>query len=59
MLSNRPLCRRCGAEDEISAHILWECEAVATLRHVRVYLGSFLLDPEDIKSFKSGGHLKL
>ena len=22
-LTNNPLCRRCGAEDETSAHILW------------------------------------
>jgi hypothetical protein len=32
----------------LSAHILCECEALASLRHV--YLGSFFLDPEDIKS---------
>jgi len=36
-LTNSPLCRRHGAEDETSAHILCECEAVAALRHV--YLG--------------------
>jgi hypothetical protein len=45
-LSDSPLCRRCGAQDETSAHILSECEALASLRHV--YLGSFLLEPEDI-----------
>jgi hypothetical protein len=28
-LSDSPLCRRCGAEDEISIHILCECEALA------------------------------
>jgi hypothetical protein len=39
-LSDSPLCRRCGAEDETSAHILCECEALASLR--RAYLGSFL-----------------
>jgi hypothetical protein len=43
-LSDSPLCRRCGAEDETSAHILCECEALASLRHV--YLGSFFLEPE-------------
>jgi hypothetical protein len=48
-LSDSPLCRRCGAEDETSTHILCECEALASLRHV--YLGSFFLEPEDIKSF--------
>jgi len=34
--------------EETSAHILCECEALASLRHV--YLGSFFLEPEDIKS---------
>jgi hypothetical protein len=38
-LLDSPLCRRCGAEDETSVHILCECEAL--------YLGSFFLDPED------------
>jgi len=51
-LSDSPLCRRCGAEDENLAHILCECEALASLRHV--YLGSFFLDPEDIKSVSLG-----
>jgi hypothetical protein len=55
-LSDSPLCRRCGAEDETSTHILCECEALASLRHM--YLGSFFLELEDIKSM-SGGHLEL
>jgi len=38
-LSDSPLCRRCGAEDETSAHTLCECEALASLR--QAYLGSF------------------
>jgi hypothetical protein len=46
-LEDSPLCRRCGVE-ETSAHILCECEALASLRHA--YLGSFFLEPEDIKS---------
>jgi ribosomal protein L40E len=50
-LTNSPLCRKCGAEDETSAHILCRCEALASLRHL--YLGTFL-EPGDIKS-----HLKL
>jgi hypothetical protein len=50
-LSDSPLCRRCGAEDETSADILCECEALASHRHV--YLGSFL-EPEDIKSISLG-----
>ena len=51
-LSDSPLCRRCGAEDETSAHMLCECEALASLRHV--YLGSFFLEPKDIKSISVG-----
>jgi hypothetical protein len=47
-LSDSPLCRRCGAEDETLAHILYGCEALASFRHV--YLGSFSLESEDIKS---------
>ena len=46
-LSDSPLCRRCGAEEETSAHILCECEALASHRHA--YLGSFL-ERDDIKS---------
>ena len=42
-LTNIPLCRRCGAECETSAHTLCECEALTSPRHV--YLGSFSLDP--------------
>jgi len=51
-LSDSPLCRRCGVEEETSAHILCECEALALLRHV--YLGCCFLDPEDIKSINLG-----
>jgi hypothetical protein len=47
-LPDSQLCRRCGAEDETSAHTLCECEALASLRHA--YLGSFFLGPENIKS---------
>ena len=43
------LCRKCGVEEETSAHILRECEALASLRHA--YLDSFFLEPEDIWSF--------
>ena len=43
-----PLCSRCGAEEEISVHILCECEALA----------SFFSDPEDVKEHKSGCHLE-
>jgi len=51
-LLDSPLCWRCGAEEETSAHILCECEALALFRHV--YLGSFFLDPEDINSISLG-----
>jgi hypothetical protein len=45
-LSDSPLCR-CGAEEETSALILCECEALASLSHA--YLGSFFLQTEGIK----------
>jgi hypothetical protein len=51
-LSDSPLYRRCGAQDETSAHILYECEALASLRYV--HLGSFFLEPEDIKTISLG-----
>ena len=51
-LANRPLCWRCGAEDETLAHTLHEGAALAALRHV--YLGSSFLDPKNIKSLSLG-----
>jgi len=51
-LSDSPLCRRCGAEDETSAHILCECVALASLRYA--YLGFFSLDTEDTESISLG-----
>jgi hypothetical protein len=51
-LIDSPLCRRCGAEKENSRHVLCECEALATLGHTN--LGSFVLDPEDIRSLTLG-----
>jgi len=47
-LIESPLYTRCGAEEETSAHVLCECEALASLRYA--YLGSFFLDPEDVRS---------
>jgi hypothetical protein len=41
------ICRKCGTGEESSVHILCECEALASLRHT--LLGSFFLDPEDIR----------
>jgi hypothetical protein len=46
-LCDSPVCRKCGTGEESSVHILCECEALASLRHK--YLGSFFLDPEDIR----------
>ena len=51
-LTNSPLCRRCGAEDETSDHIPCECEALVSLRHA--YFGSLFLDPEVVKSLSVG-----
>jgi hypothetical protein len=45
---SNPLCRKCGAEDETSGHILCQCEALASIRHA--HLGFFLLEAEDINS---------
>jgi hypothetical protein len=47
-LLDSPLCRRCGAEEETSAHILCECDVLASLRHA--YLDYFFLEPDDINS---------
>jgi hypothetical protein len=55
-LSDSPPCR-CGAEEGTLAYILCECGALASLRHT--YLGSFFLEPEDIKSISLGGHLEI
>jgi len=41
------MCRKCGTEEETSVHILYEREALASLRYT--YLRSFFLDPDDIK----------
>jgi hypothetical protein len=51
-LTDSPLCRKCGLKEETSAHILCESEALAALRYR--YLGSFFLEPEDIKSISLG-----
>jgi hypothetical protein len=46
-LRDSPTCRKCGAGEESSVHILCECEASASLRHK--HLGLFFLDPADIR----------
>jgi len=51
-IGNDPRCRKCGTGEETSVHILCECEAFASLRYT--YLGSFFLDPDDIKKLGMG-----
>ena len=51
VLTNSLLCR-CGAQEETSAHVLCECKALDALRHA--YLGSFFLDPENVKILSLG-----
>jgi hypothetical protein len=51
-LSNNPTCRKCGTEEETSVHIVCECEVLASLRHK--YVGSFFLEPEDIRKLRIG-----
>jgi len=46
-LSDNPICRKCGTEEETSVHVLCACEVLASLR--QSYLGSLFLDPEDIR----------
>jgi hypothetical protein len=51
-LTNSLLCERCGTEEETSAHVLSECEALTSRRHcVRIRAPPFL-DREDVKSVK-------
>jgi hypothetical protein len=45
------MCRKC-TEEETSVHILFECEALALLRHS--YMDFFFLDPDDIKVLGMG-----
>jgi hypothetical protein len=51
-LFNSPLFRWCEAGEETSAHVLCECEALASRRHA--YLGSFFLEPGDVKNLNLG-----
>ena len=51
-LSDNPICRKCGTEEETSFHILCEREALASLRYE--YLGSFFFGPEDIRKLSIG-----
>jgi hypothetical protein len=51
-LSNNPICRKCGTEEETSAHILCACEALSSLRCANP--SYFFLDPEDIRKLNTG-----
>ena len=55
-LHDSPLCRKCGVREETSAHILCECEALASLRHA--HLGSFFR-AGGYQENRLGGHLDL
>jgi len=50
-LNLNPTCRKCGTEEQTSVQILFECEAIVSLRHT--YLGSFFLDREDIRELST------
>ena len=50
-LSDNPICRKCGTEEETSVHVLCACEILASLRHT--YLDSFFLDPKDIRKINT------
>jgi hypothetical protein len=47
-----PWCRSCRPEGGTTVHVLWECEALATLS--QTYLGYSLLDPEDVLYLNPG-----
>jgi hypothetical protein len=51
-LADSLVCRGCGMKEETSAHVPCECEAWASLRHM--HLGSFFLEPGDVKSIGLG-----
>ena len=51
-LSNNPICRKCGTEEETSVHIWCNCEALASLGHTN--LVSFFLEPDDIRKLSTG-----
>jgi hypothetical protein len=42
----------CGTEEETSVHVLYDCEALASLK--RAYLVSFFLEPKDVTNLSKG-----
>ena len=55
VLGNNPICWRFGTEEETSVHVLCECEALVSLRHLPGFF--FFLDTEDIKILGVGAIL--
>jgi len=51
-LCDYPIYRKCSTVEKTSVHILCESEALASLSHA--YLGSFFMDPEDIRELGMG-----
>jgi len=49
---DRTQSRAVRLKEETSAHVLCECEALASFRHM--YPGSFFLEPEDMKNISLG-----
>jgi hypothetical protein len=56
-LRDSPLCSKCRAEEETSAHVLCECETLVT--HRFTYLSFLLFVPWGYQGTKSGGNLEL
>ncbi len=52
-----PSCRRCGAEKEMSVHILCECPVLEKVRMQN--LGFARMDPEQIKEARLSGIVAL
>ena len=51
-LKNNPVCRKRVTTKENSVNILCACEALTSLRYS--YLGSFFLEPEDVRKLSIG-----
>jgi len=51
-LTDSPLCRKCGVEEETSAHTMCKCVALVSFRHV--YLGSFFSGAGEYLEYKFG-----
>jgi hypothetical protein len=51
LISNRTY-RKSGTEEETSVQVLYECEALTSLRHEN--LVSFSLDPENVTHLSTG-----